>query len=262
LANYPTGVYSPAAKANGQTITAAMFNDPESEIIAVENGLLNGLQHGLTIATGGLTVSTGNTVLGQNLSVAGASTLATLQAGASTVGTFVAGASTLASLHVTGASTFAGTVQFTGTFLPTLPRVVLTHSTRTAVAAGGVVVPSWDTEIVATAGMHSTASNSSRITFSESTGWYRVGASIPYSGASSGVHAIRFRLNDTSGIAADQSYTAAAGLMDGTLEVLVRAQSTTDYVTCEVFMGGASSNSISNVSTHTALRFYAMFQSL
>ena len=42
MANYPNSVYSPSAKSAGQTIAAGFFNDPDGEITAIEDGILNG----------------------------------------------------------------------------------------------------------------------------------------------------------------------------------------------------------------------------
>ena len=79
MATYPSGVYTPATKSNGQTIQAAWFNDPDGEIAAVENALLNGIAHAVTITTGGLTVSSGGLVVSTGgASISGPSSLAAL----------------------------------------------------------------------------------------------------------------------------------------------------------------------------------------
>lgn len=61
---YPTGVFSPSARSNGQTIDASHINDVQTEVAAVETALLGTITH--------------------SVNVSGASTLATLQCGAST----------------------------------------------------------------------------------------------------------------------------------------------------------------------------------
>lgn len=239
MATYPTGTYAPATKVNGNTITAAMFNDPEGEIIAVEDALRNGLAHALTVSTGGLTVSTGNTVLGQNLSVAGASTLATVQAGAST----------LASLQVNGATTFAGAVTFSGaiTGLPlSPPSARLTVSTTVNVSTAWTGV-NWDIQSYATSGMHSTSANSSRLVFAPSTGKWHVWAAFDAQAGSTAIVRARLVLND-SVVAAN---VVAAGGATPTNDVNlvwsiggdIRVTSTADYVTVQV-MNGASTSSL------------------
>lgn len=76
MANYPTADPSFGNKANGNTIDASHINALQDEVVAIGAALRGGLAHALTVSTGGFTVSTGNTVLGQNLSVAGNSTFA------------------------------------------------------------------------------------------------------------------------------------------------------------------------------------------
>jgi hypothetical protein len=61
---YPTSVFSPSARSNGQTIDASHVNDVQTELTAIENALLGTITH--------------------SVNVSGASTLATLQAAAST----------------------------------------------------------------------------------------------------------------------------------------------------------------------------------
>lgn len=108
---YPNATYSPSPKTNGQTIQAAWFNDPDNEIVAIEDGLRTGLQHGLTVAVAGITQS------------------------ASTGSNNFAGPSSMATLQVNGASTFAGNVVFTGTV--TLPG--LTFSDPATFSSGAII---------------------------------------------------------------------------------------------------------------------------
>ena len=61
---YPTSVFAPASRSNGQTIDAAHVNDVQAEVTAVENALLGTITHSVNIT--------------------GASTLATLQCAGST----------------------------------------------------------------------------------------------------------------------------------------------------------------------------------
>jgi hypothetical protein len=74
MANYPSADPSFPARSAGQTVGSAHMNAVQDEIVAIGAALRGGLSHTLTVTTGGVTVSTGNTVLGQNLSVAGTST--------------------------------------------------------------------------------------------------------------------------------------------------------------------------------------------
>ncbi len=180
MATYPSGVYSPASKSNGQTIAASFFNDPDGEITAVENALLNGIAHavtfssGVTVSSGGLTVSTGNVTLGQNLQVA-------------------------------GNSTFAGTVKFSSavTFVvaPTLPppdAVRLELAAALEIAAGTTTAVSWTVQnFVTNSSMHSTAVNPSQVAF-QSTGVYQCVASITWR-TNAGSSFVDIRMEDSSG---------------------------------------------------------------
>lgn len=138
MANYPTGIFAPAAKNTGDVIQAAHVTDLEAEVIAIENALLNGVPHPVTLSSG-LQVSTGATVLGGTLSVAGASTVAAL----------TAGASTLASLDVAGNSTFHGPVTFSSavTFGQAMSLANALHVGSSLTLAGPLRVPSQSTQV-------------------------------------------------------------------------------------------------------------------
>lgn len=248
MANYPTSNPSFGTKNTGDVVQATHINALQDEVVAIGSALRTTLQHAVTISSGGLTLSTGNASLGQNLSVAGASTLATLQ---------VSGGSTFA-----GPVTFSSGVTFAGTVLPTVPVCVVTNSTLIAVANNAETGLNWDTQIKNPHGMHSTASNSSRITFAYSTGEYEVGVQLTWAAASSGSQIIRIRQNDSSGVAANPAYFATAGNLDDMLVTQVRAASTTDFVTVRVTQVSGSTKSITNASTTASLKFWARFVSL
>lgn len=42
MANFPTSVFSPATKSNGQVVDASHINDLQAEVTAIEDGYLNG----------------------------------------------------------------------------------------------------------------------------------------------------------------------------------------------------------------------------
>lgn len=98
---YPTGVFNPSARSNGQSIDASHINDLQNELNAIETALLGTITHSLNVS-GASTLA--------SLHVSGGSTFAggVNFGGASTLGTVEAGASTLASLVVSGGSTLAG----------------------------------------------------------------------------------------------------------------------------------------------------------
>lgn len=53
-ASYPTSVHSFTTKSSGDTIQATHINDLQDEVTAIEQGLLNGLSHVLTLTNTGL----------------------------------------------------------------------------------------------------------------------------------------------------------------------------------------------------------------
>lgn len=194
MANYPSGVYAPAAKSNGQVIQASFFNDPDSEIGAIESGLLNGLQHGLTVSTGGLTVSTGS------VNISGPSSLATLQ--------------------VNGGSTFGGDVTFSaGVALPSTFAVArgntfrLSHSAAVTIADNTHSALNFDTETWDVGDGHSTAVNSSLYTF-PSTGIWLIGAWVPWQDKTVGLRQVDILIDSTTVIARTKDQAPGSGNAD------------------------------------------------
>lgn len=116
-ASYPTSVKSFTTKNPDELIPAPHINDLQDEVAAIEAGLLNG--------TAPLN-SSRSTFAG--LSVTGPSTVTSLQAGPTTV----------ASLHVTGASTFGGGQTFGASTFGSLS--VTGGSTVTTLQAGASTV--------------------------------------------------------------------------------------------------------------------------
>lgn len=212
------------------------MNDVQAEITAVEDALKNGIQHALTVngtltvSTGGMTVSTGSVNIG------GPSSLASLN---------VNGGSTLAGLHVTSTATFDSSVTVSGNLTvsgaltvgslsQTIPAVRLSLASDLQLAVVTEMSPNWTVQDFSVGGMHSTTTNSSRITFAHSTGLYAVGVTIglPNSGTVGASRRVRLRYNDTTPLGAVtgegvSSLTVVAISLTDT----VRAASTTDYVT-------------------------------
>lgn len=159
MAQFPTSAKTFTARSNGQAIDASHVGDLQDEVAAIEDGLLNGTAR----------LNSSNSTV-TNLSVLGGSTVA----GALSV----SGASSLASLHVTGASTFV--------VRPSMPSpsdvVILTGSTSQFAngASGGV---SWPTETtLLNSSMHSTGSNPDRVV-PQSSGTYAIDVAVSLAGA-------------------------------------------------------------------------------
>ncbi len=112
MASYPSGVYTPASKSAGNTITAAFFNDPDGEITALENALLlTGLAHDLKFVDATYDVGKSgatrprdlflsrNAVVGGTLAVTGIATFTAAPVFSAGVGTTTLTASGLATLQ-------------------------------------------------------------------------------------------------------------------------------------------------------------------
>ncbi len=63
MANYPSAVSSFTTKVNGNTVEAAHVDDLQAEVTAIENALLNGLAHNVTI-TGTVGITGATTITG------------------------------------------------------------------------------------------------------------------------------------------------------------------------------------------------------
>jgi hypothetical protein len=262
VATYPTGIYAPASKSNGQTIQASFFNDPEAEITAIEDALKNGIAHAvtvngaLTVSTGGVTVSTGS------VNIAGPSSLATLQ---------VNGGSTLTALRVTSTVTFDSSVTFSGnvnvsgvltvgTLALSVPSVRVSLSGDAATSSATEMSPTWDVQDWSIGGMHSTTTNSSRLTFAHSTGLYAVGFSVALTNTGPNIgsaRSVRIRYNDATpvcGNSAPGGSSEAVGALS--CAGVVRVASTTDYITARYIEYGSQGTMLA-ASTRHATNFWA-----
>lgn len=259
MASYPNSVPSYGTLVDGSDYPQAEhINGLRQEITALADGLINGLQHGLSVSTGGLTVSTGNTVLGQNLSVAGGSTLAslTVSGAAGITGALSAGASTLSSLTVssnavvggdlgvTGDLTVTGTI--TGNFDPPRAHVaVVTHTANQTLTGNVWTTLSWDTLTAGSTDMHSTASNSSRVTCATSTGLYHLSFSGGIQNAVGSLWGLRIWKNDTVAVMG-MTVQGVSTTVQRAISVAgdVRVSDTSDYFCVQLFNGSGGSDSL------------------
>lgn len=188
-ASFPGAVKAFTVKSAGNTIQAADCNDLQDEVVAIEQGLING--------TAPLNSSNSTFV---HLSVTGGSTLTTLQAGASTVTTLSAGASTVTTLSA-GASTLADL-----TVLAPPPSVRVTASASQNIPSGAGSAVTFDTQRWMTvSGMHSTGSNPTRL-IAVSSGIYAIVGQLAWQGGSTGTGlcAASVRIDGTTSIATVQ----------------------------------------------------------
>lgn len=262
MPQFPAAVKTFVTRSAAQTIDPSHVNDLQDEVNAIESGYLNGTAR----------ISASNATAA-NLSVAGGSTFvgSFVAAQQNTFGSFSykfasSQASTgqvLTAIAVNGSTV---TLEWRGvTASSGVPSVKLALSTIVALGASAYVSPLWDVETYDTDGMHSTASNSSRITFADSTGLYAVGASLVFStNTSSGQRECHLLLNDVTGTPI-ASATTPAIVSDSTttlqtlsVATIVRASATSDYVTVRVKHScGASTSSLPISGATNIQQFWA-----
>jgi hypothetical protein len=166
--------------------------------------------------------------------------------------------STVASLVVSSNLTVQGTVTAPNLFLATVCH--LSHSLVQDIPSNTFTGLVWNTETRDGSSMHSTSVNSSRITFSASSGLYLVGLNLAWSQQSAaGPYFIRIVANDAQAIGAQGGSTVAAGSNPVPMSVtaMFYATSTSDYVTAQAFNGAVSTNSIVSDSTLYGTKFWA-----
>lgn len=229
MAAFPNSVKSFTTKNAGDVIQSAHVNDAQDEINAIEAGYLNG--------TAPLNSSRATPAA---LSVAGGSTLATLTVtGNSTFGgsLSVAGGSTMFALQC-GASTFS--------VRPITPppdiAVVFIDSTRTLGSSAASTIAFNAQSILTNSSMHSTGANPERIS-PQSTGLYQISGQVALTAGDGGRD---LSVVDSSGtrIATE---TRSSGATAPFLNVTgyKRFDAVGGYVTMLLTMSGASTLSVS-----------------
>lgn len=139
---YPTSVQSFTNKSNGQTIDASHINDPQTEITAIETALLGTITHSLNVS----------------------------------------GASTVATLQVTGGSTFNVRIAQP----PPEAAVVFLQDAYALSSAGTPSTLSWKSEqVLINSSIHSTTTNPERLT-PQTTGLFQFTAQLAFTPNSSG----------------------------------------------------------------------------
>lgn len=239
MASFPTSVFSPSARSNGQVIDASHVNDLQGEVTAIEDGFRNATaplnSSRSTLAS--LSVTGNSTVAALN---AGNSTLANLSVtGGSTFGAMTLGASTLASLSVSGASTFA--------VIPVIPRMpycAVRMSADLNLTNGSDVGINWDVENADADGLHSTTSNSSIVTLTSSGVWLisvQTKWRIP---DTAGYFYTRIRADGSVIATNDRTANANSTQMVHQATALYLATSTTVAVTVTATQGSGSTRSL------------------
>lgn len=209
MATYPSGVFAPSNKSNGQVIDASHINNAQDEIVAVEDALING-----PLALTRVQVS---------------------------------GGSTLATLNVTGASSFAGALNVLGILvMPGREMCAVVHGSSQTLSASAETAVTFNEEIVDIGGFHSTATNPTRFTC-PSSGTYAMIGSVMFNagGAAGGPERYAYwRVNGSSnaGSRAENAGQGAAAFIGLTPWAVHRAASSGDYLEMMVSTSAVSLN--------------------
>lgn len=243
---YPSGVFSPAVRSNGQTIDASHVQDLQDEVTAVETALLGTISHGLSVAGGSTFTSlqAGASTFA-SVSVSGGSTLASL---------VVSGGSTLAKLEVTGGSTFA-TLSISGasTFAvrPVMPPPdavrVFTESTGAIASSVNSTISFTGEDFKTNSSLHSTGTNPERLT-PQTTGVYMFIAGVTFPSPSSATKLLQLRDSTGNIISQHGSASTACSL---SVSGLKRFDVVGGWVTASIANPDASTLSVSSGTDRT-----------
>ena len=240
---YPTTPISFTVKNAGDTIQPAHVNDLQTEVTAIEQGLLVGIAHNL-IPNADNTRTFGSSAArwiidGSQIKPSSLPSTCLSTSGTASTSTFYRGDGSWASPA--------------GSAREHVCKVGLVANQ--AVSSGVWTGITWDSEEYDQTGMHSTSVNSSRITMAGSSGVYTFGANITIQESNPAVAAaaIRFLLNDTTALAGPSGFGTihAAGNLSAALTAAKLITSTSDYVTVQ-FIAAAGSTFVS-----TACSFWA-----
>lgn len=235
MASYPNAVVSFTTKNNGDTIQASHINDLQSEVAAIEDGILNGSAplHSSNAQVNNLNVAGNSTVAG-NLTVSGSFSVASL----SLTGTLQSSNSTMNALVVSSLLT-----------VNAQPQARVFHGSTQTITNNADVALTFNSEDLNIGSVHSTASNPTRLTVG-STGLWLFGATVVSRAIPVGnVLYLRFRKNGATAIG---SYAGAK--QEGinayvTNSVIERMTATTDYMEAMAFQDTAGGIETGNASS-------------
>jgi len=234
---YPTTPISFTTKTPPDALVPAHVNDLQTEVTAIEQGLLTGFVHDL-LPTADSTRAIGSSGLrwrihgSQILDGTLPSTALVNVNGAQIVPGSIP-STTLSTSGTPGAGTYlSGSGGWTTPAGNAKPEygIVTNASTQTSLA-GDWLGLTWDTdEALSTSAMHSTSVNSSRLLV-VSTGIWQVGASVNVS-PGAGISAVRIMRNDDTSVGmAPVEIGGGDGSFFGSISALVRCSSASDYFT-------------------------------
>lgn len=233
MASYPSAVKSFGTKNAGDTIQPSHINELQDEVAALEDGLLNGTA---PINSSRITAP------------AAQITNATISSLTVTSFNFPAN-STLTNLNVTGGSTLS---DLNVTTNPTAARVTISANLNTN--SGSTTRLTFNTQVFASAGMHSTTTNPGRLT-APSSGLYMIAGQVAWTtGSTGGYRRLRILIDGSSIVAQDtrDGNGDGIGATHQTVATIYRFASSGSYAELEVQQNSGSTLSIQAVGDGTA----------
>lgn len=241
MASYPNAVKSFTSKNAGDTIQPSHINDLQDEIAALEDGLLNGTaplnSSRITAPAAQITNATISALTVTSFTFPTNSTLTNLN---------VTGGSTLATLNVSGGSTLADLNVLAN---PIAARV--TNSADLNTASGSTTRLTFNSQVFASAGMHSTTTNPGRL-IAPSSGVYLITAGVSWNAAASthGYRRLRILIDGSSIVVQDSRIGDGEG--DGythqSVAAIYRFASSGSYAEVEVKQNSGSTVSVKSVA--------------
>ena len=235
MAQYPSAVKTFTTKNAGDVIQPSHIGDLQDEVTAIEDGILNGTapinSSRITAPSAQITNCTISSLTVTSFNFPTNSTLTNVN---------VTGGSTLASLNVTGDSTIAGDLYVT----KRPPSARVSQSATVQFANNTETCLSFNTQTsVYPASMHSTTSNSSRLT-APSSGMYLITGHVLWNAFSSGgMRQVVVYKNDATIIAADTKPVSVANALWHSVTT-VYPLAATDWVTLRVAQDSGSTGSV------------------
>ena len=203
---FPSGVFTPTTKNTGDAIQASHINDLQTEVTAIETGLITGP---IQLPQSSLT----------SLSVSGGSTFS-------------------------GPVVFSSAVSFgpNGTLsLPTPPSCRLTMAAAVQVAGATATAISWDTERFDASAMH--GGTSSQVAFL-STGLWEVGACVEWHANIQGGPSLKLVLDDATPMVEAYGPLVVSKKQVQTVSTLYRVSNSTSFFTVVVAQDSGSTTNI------------------
>lgn len=243
MASYPNAVKSFTSKNAGDTIQPSHINELQDEVAALEDGLLNGTapinSSRITAPAAQITNATISSLTVTSFNFPTASTLTNVN---------VTGGSTLATLNVTGGSTLS---DLNVTTNPTAARVTMSANLNTV--SGSTTRLTFNTQVFASAGMHSTGTNPGRL-IAPSSGVYVISGQVAWTtGSTSGYRRLRILIDGSSIVAQDTRNGDGDGIgaTHQTVATVYRFASSGSYAELEVQQNSGSTLSIQPVGDGT-----------